>query len=619
MYLIFLAAAAVSTDSEIVVTAARTPVPVALSGTAISVIDRATIEAVALPQVSDLLRLSPGVAVSQAGPLGSQTQIRLRGSEANHTLVFIDGIAANDPAASGEFRFETLTSGGIDRIELLRGPQSALWGSEAIGGVVSITTRAPAPGTSAFGQAEAGSFGTYRTSGGLSVGNDRAGLVAQASHSSSDGIDAFGAGGERDGYRNTTLSLKAVLRPTDAGELGLVVRHTDTNSQFDGFSPVTFRRANTLDSTGIRGIAVRGYGKVTLGDWSHNIEGQYVDSANINRNAGAFLNRSDATRFRVGYQTSLRIDAGGLAHSLTAAAEHETQTYRADDRNFGGGTNQRQSRDSDSLIGEYRATLGDSAAAGISVRRDWNDRFADSTTWRATAAAALPQNFRAHASYGEGVTNPTFTEQFGFFPGSFRGNPNLRPETARGFDAGISWKRDGLSADVTWFHANLTSEIISTFNSTTFLSGVANATGKSRRSGVEVQLDAQATDWLRVEANYTYLKAGEQRLAAGLVARELRRPKHAGTLTAIGDWDRFQLTASAAYVGRQRDTDFSTFTVVSEKPYTLVTLAARYRLSDALDLTARVENAGDAKYRDVVGYATAGIAAYAGLRVRLGK
>ena len=99
----------------------------------------------------------------------------------------------------------------------------------------------------------------------------------------------------------------------------------------------------------------------------------------------------------------------------------------------------------------------------------------------------------------------------------------------------------------------------------------------------------------------------------------MRRPKHAGTLTAIAQWDRLQLTGSAAYVGHQRDTDFSTFLVVSQKPYTLLTLAARYRLNETFDLTARVENAGDASYRDVVGYATAGIAAYAGLRVRLGR
>ncbi len=616
MPIIFLAAAVTAADPDIVVTASRTPVPAALSGSAITVIERATIEAVGLPQASDLLRLSPGVAVSQAGPLGSQTQIRLRGAEANHTLVFIDGIAANDPAASGEFRIETLPADGIDRIEVLRGPQSALWGSEAIGGVVSVTTRAPATGIAAFGQAEAGSFGTWRASGGLNLGNDDAGVVAQASHSKSNGIDAFGAGGERDGYRNTTLSLKAVLHPAPGGELGLVVRHSDADSDFDGFSPVTFARANTLDSTRIRGTALRGYATVTLGNWSHRIEAQYLDSANINRNAGSFLNRDDATRFRAGYQTTLTLTSGALVHSLTAAAEHETQTFMASDRVYFGGTDQRQSRSRDSLIGEYRAALDDRLSAGLSVRRDWNDKFGDTTTWRATVAAGLPHGFRAHASFGEGVTDPTFTEQFGFFPGSFAGNPSLKPEQAKGYDAGIGWTRGAMSADITWFHTNLTDEIVSTFNSTTFLSGVANATGKSQRHGIEAQFDAQVAPWLRVEANYTWLKASEQRLAGGLVARELRRPAHSGALTAIGDWDRLQLTASAAFVGTQRDTDFSTFAGVKEKAYTLVTLAARYRLGEALDLTGRIENAGDAKYRDVVGYATPGIAGYAGVRVR---
>ena len=151
------------------------------------------------------------------------------------------------------------------------------------------------------------------------------------------------------------------------------------------------------------------------------------------------------------------------------------------------------------------------------------------------------------------------------------------------------------------------------------LSGVANATGKSRRSGFEAQAGAQAAPWLKLAATYTYLKSSEQRLAAGLRARELRRPKQSGSLTAIGDWDGVGLTASAAYVGRQRDTNFTTFSPVTLGDYVLVTLAGRYRISEAFDRTARVENAADASYRDVFGYATPGLAAYAGVRVRLGK
>lgn len=147
----------------ITVTASREPVSLALSGTAISLIDRETLGALALPQAKDYLTLIPSVAVAQTGPLGAQTQVRIRGAEANQTLTFIDGIDVTDPAASGEFRFETLLAQGLERIEVLRGPQSALWGSQAIGGVINIVTRTD-PGL--YAEAEGGSLGTVRAGGG---------------------------------------------------------------------------------------------------------------------------------------------------------------------------------------------------------------------------------------------------------------------------------------------------------------------------------------------------------------------------------------------------------------------------------------------------------------------
>lgn len=616
MNLVFLAAAAAIIDPTIVVTAAREPVRSDLSGTAITVLDRETIEAVGLPQVSDLLRLSPGGSVSQSGPLGSQTQVRLRGAESNHTLVFIDGIEVNDPAASGDFRFETLLSDGIERVEILRGPQSALWGSEAIGGVVSVTTREPGTGAPIFGHAEAGSFGTYRAGGGVAIGGEEAGLVAQAHHVQSRGIDTFGLGGERDGYENLTLSLKGVARPSAATEVGAVVRYTSAESQFDGSDPVTFLRADTLDETRIRGLALRGYGQIALLDdrWTHRVELQHLDTDNINRDGPTYLNRADARRFKAVYQSSFATGP----HRLTAAFEHEKQTYRADDNAFFGGTNQRQSREQNSLIAEYRLTLTDRFSASASLRRDDNDRFADATTWRAAAAGLLGGGFRAHASYGEGVTDPTFTEQFGFFPGSFVGNPNLEPESSRGYDFGVGWGSETLALDVTWFHTDLEREIVGTFDSVTFLSGVANATGKSRRSGLEASFDAEATDWLRLAATYSWLDAEEGRVAGSARIKEVRRAKHSGSLTAVADLDRLQLAASVAYVGKRRDTDFDTFSDVTLGSYALVTLAGKYRLSESIELTARVENAADANYEDVFAYRTPGIAAYGGLKVRWG-
>ena len=143
MSLILLALAVTIASPSIVVTAARTPVALDLSGASISVIDRTTLTAFDLPFAADYLRLVPSVSVASTGPLGAQTQVRIRGAEANQTLTFIDGIKANDPASGGEFRWETLLADGLDKVEVLRGPQSALWGSEAIGGLVNVSTRTP--------------------------------------------------------------------------------------------------------------------------------------------------------------------------------------------------------------------------------------------------------------------------------------------------------------------------------------------------------------------------------------------------------------------------------------------------------------------------------------------
>ena len=616
MNIIFLAAAAAVIDPTIVVIAARQPVRSDLSGTAITVIDRDTVEALNVSQAADLLRLAPGVSVAQSGPIGSLTQVRLRGAESNHTLVFIDGIEVNDPASSGDFRFETLLADGIEKIEVLRGPQSALWGPEAIGGVVSVTTREPGNDSPLFGQFEYGALRTWRAGGGVEIGSADNGVVAQVSHIDTRGIDAVGQGGERDGYENLTLSVKGVAQPTENMKVGAVARYSTAETEFDGTDPVTFLRANTLDATRIRGLAARAFGELALLDdrWTHRLEGQFVDTDNVNRDGATFLNRTDAKRLKAVYQSSFATGP----HRLTGAFEHETQRYRADDNAFFGGTNQRRSREQNSVVGEYRLTFGESFAASASVRHDANDRFADATTWRATAAAALPRGLRVHGSFGEGVTDPTFTEQFGFFPGSFVGNADLRPESSRGFDVGLGWGNDRFAADVTYFRTDLEDEIITTFDPATFLSGVANASGESRRQGVEASLDARASEWLNLSANYTWLDSEEGQVAGGARSREIRRARHSGSLTATAERDRLTLAASLAYVGKRRDVDFDTFTDVTLGDYVLVTVSGRYRLSESIELTARVENAGDADYQDVFGYATPGIAAYGGLRVRWG-
>ncbi|WP_310476632.1 TonB-dependent receptor domain-containing protein, partial [Sandarakinorhabdus sp.] len=250
------------------------------------------------------------------------------------------------------------------------------------------------------------------------------------------------------------------------------------------------------------------------------------------------------------------------------------------------------------------------------VRHDMNDRFADATTVRFDAVAPIG-DFRLHAAFGTGIADPTFFDQFGFFPGSFRGNPNLVPERSRSVEAGIGWAKGNNSLDVTLFDANLTNEIIGTFNSTTFIAGVANATGRSTRRGVEIAGRAELIEGLGLSASYTYLDANQQQTAGNAVVREVRRPKHSGSIALSYVSSVFDLSAAAAITGARGDTDFARFVPVILPAYTIVTLAGAWHINPRIDLTARVENAFDATQVDVFAYRGPGITVHGGIRFRL--
>ncbi|KPF67424.1 hypothetical protein IP88_12255 [alpha proteobacterium AAP81b] len=605
-----------ASPGAITVTASREAVPLALAGTAITVIDQATLEGLALPLAKDYLTLAPSVAVAQTGPLGAQTQVRIRGAEANQTLTFIDGIDVTDPASSGEFRYESLVTQGIGRIEVLRGAQSALWGSQAIGGVIAITTRDDA---GLYGEAEAGSLGRVRggVGGATTLGNIR--LSGQASYQAADGYNIAPGPGDRDGYEALTLHGKASIDLTPDLTAGVVLRYVSSDSQFDDFD---FGAGVPLDaalSTRSRQFAVRGTLDLRLlGDrWRHGVAFTHTDTANSNRDGNAFLNRSDGGRDVFRYQTSGDLATGAASHRLTFAVEHDRERFVSRDADPTALSNQSRSRLQTSLIGEYRVDIGDWFGGGVAVRHDLNNRFADATTVRVTGAVRPGAGFNLHASYGEGVTDPTFFELFGFFPGFFVGNPNLTPERSQGWDIGAGWSRGNTSLDVTWYRANLRNEIISTFDSATFLSGVANASGRSRRQGLEVSASTSPLPGLKLLASYAYLDASEQRVAAGLRSREVRRPAHSGSVTVAYTGKVFDLAASAAITGGRDDTDFARFVPVRLPAYTLLTLNGAWHVTRRIDVTARLENALDARQVDVFAYRGPGLTGHAGVRLKL--
>jgi vitamin B12 transporter len=603
-------------EAPIVVTASREPVAQERSGASTTLLDEAALDDLSLPAVPDLLRLSPGLAVATTGPRGTQTQVRIRGAEANHTLLFVDGIRFNDPAAGNEARFELLTADSLSRIEIVRGPQSALWGSEALGGVIAAATADPFEAAGFEGVAEYGSLDSARLSGRYAVRAGDVGVMASAGWLRGDGIDSFGAGGERDGFENLSLSLKAEARPSNAVRLGLVGHYIEGDSDYDGFDPVFFTRADTLDETNNRIAAVRGWASGEWGDWKADAHAAYLDSANRNLLAGAPVNSTFGDRLNAGGQLSYRT----RGHRLTAAIERESEDFRARDTGFFGGTDQDRARHLTALAGEWRAEWTDWAVTDLALRHDSFSAFADATTVRASLLIRPTAGLGIHAAYGEGIAQPTFYDLYGFFPGSFAGNPAIQPERSRGWEAGISWSDGRFDVGATYFSARLRDEIVDVFDPVTFTSSTANADGISRRQGIELSATYRHAPWLNLTANYTWLDADEQRVAGAALVREVRRPRGSANLVAHGSAGRLRWGAGIAYVGARTDTDFDLFPAATVRldDYALASMNIAYRLLDGLEAYARAENAFDADYQDVVGYNTPGRTVYAGLRVAFG-
>jgi vitamin B12 transporter len=407
-----------------------------------------------------------------------------------------------------------------------------------------------------------------------------------------------------------------VVRPSERVELGLVGHWIDGRSEFDGLDPVTFSRADTLDETRNRVGAIRGWAKAKMSGWTLAGTLAWLDSANRNRLGDAPLNSTFGERLSAGGQISRTIGE----HRMTAAVEHEVEQFRARDQLYFGGTDQDRRRHLTALIGEWQAEWSDLIETDLALRHDRFSAFRDATTFRAAAVLKPAVGWSLHAAYGEGIAQPTFYDLYGFFPGSFVGNSGLTPEHSRGWEAGAHWQRGAFDLGLTGFANRLKAEIVPTFDPTSFQSSTANAEGESVRRGLEIDAEWRPSAVATIAFNYTFLDAEEGEVSGGAKVREVRRPRHSANVRASGTRGRLSWGASAAYVGKRRDTDFDRFPaqLVSLGDYLLASFRLGWRLTDAVEVYGRVENGFDADYQDVVGYNTPGRTVHAGLRIRLG-
>lgn len=602
--------------APIVITASRTPDSEARTPASVTVVGPDRIERLGEPMLAGLLRLAPSVAVATSGPDGSLTEVRIRGAEANHSLLFIDGIKVNDPAAGDAPRFELLNADLASRLEVVRGPQSALWGSQAIGGVIAVNgldTGVPP----ASGQAEVGGAGFRRLSAALGATGRDVSLAAAAGWQRARGIDSFDGHGDRDGFRNLSGRVRATWRPAPGVAIGAAAVALTGTSEFDGFDPLTFAHADTQDRSRNRLHAARAWAEAggPESPWRVAVSGSLLASSNRNFLGTEPVNRTRGTRAVAAVQAERRFAAAGLDHVVIAAAELERETFTARDSAYGGQSNQDRDRDHRSLTIEWRAQ-GRGITGDVAVRRDLFNRFADTTSWRASAIAELGGGFALAGGYSEGIAQPTFFDLFGFFPDNFRGNPAIRAERSRGFELSLRYRRATVQGALALFRERLHDEIVDVFDFETFLFTTANRGATSRRSGVEGELAWAVRPGTRITATYAYLRAVQPDSAELTEVHELRRPRHSGSLAVDGTAGRISYGASLAFVGRRSDQrDSFPFDRVSLSPYVLGNARVELAVRPGLAVFARVSNALGARYQDVFGYRTEGRALFGGLRL----
>ena len=596
---------------QIVITASRAPEAEEQTAASVTIIDQSRIERLSQPLLSGLIRLTPSAAVVTSGPAGSLTEIRIRGAEANHTLLFVDGIKIDDPASGDTPRYEILNADLASRIEIVRGPQSALWGSEAIGGVIAVNGLDEAAGYGA--SAETGSFGVARASGSAAYAGERASVSGAVGFQRATGINSVVGPGDKDGYRNLSGRARATWRPRGTIEVGASALALTSRSQFDGFDLFTGAHTDTLDSSRNRLSAGRLW--IAAGSdttpWRGRIAGTILGSSNKNYLASIEQNRTRGERRNFSGQLERRLVTGTVTHRLIVAGDTEREEFHARDTAFGGFTNQDRIRRHDSIAGEWRAEAK-GVVADVAVRHDSFDRFKDATTVRASMIGQLGGGFALAASYAEGIAQPTFFDLYGFFPGNFFGNPDLKPEASRGIELSLRYRRGTVGASLTAYRQRLRDEIV---NNATFTS-VLNASGRSKRAGLEAAIEWSPAAYLRLSANYAYLKSTQLDAVSAQQLTEPRRPKHSGSLVMDGIAGRLTYGASLAYVGRHLDNrDVFPFDRVALGSYWLADARIAYAIRPGVELFARGSNLLNQRYQDVYSYRTDPRGVFAGVRL----
>ena len=578
--------------------------------------------------VSDVLKTVPGVAMGVSGGRGAVTSLFLRGANSKHTAVIIDGIRVNP--ADTNFDFGGLALSNIEQIEVLRGEQSALWGSDAMGGVVYITTKSGLYKDKEFNVDFDLGAGSHRTrDGSVTLSGQHHGLY-YALHGDSHRTQGISARSERvfnytsvsgakstnvpatekDGFHRDNVSMRLGFDDSKKG-VDFLASHSSQTLHLDNSAADELKFDDNTRTRETR-YKLSGYFGNAEDLFVHKVAVSHVkmdaDTAQYQSWASAIgKTEYDSKKLNTNYQLDINFDREGeVKQAVSVLADYQNTKYIASAYNFA-----EKKLTEKSVATEYRLFTESDHSLSVSGRYTDNSLFENAFTARLAGAYRLSQNLKAHASIGKAIHNPTFIDVYGWGNStSWAANPNLKPEKSLGGELGLLVESNDKrhSLDTTLFARNVDNFLsaVPVRGSTAYRT--INRDGKTKIKGVEVAYNGKFTEQLSGYANYTYtyIKSENDQYGSNYV----RRPKHTGNLgLAYQITKKLGSDVNVSYVGKRLDSgDFKM------PSYTLANLGVNYQLTSNLNIYANLNNVFNKKYENVLGYGQDGRHVYVGLR-----
>ena len=599
---------------QVVIPTRRIPITVTAKGIATSIDD--TGQAITIIGSDELDRVQgadplralqrvPGLTVTRSGGPGALTGVALRGASSERVLVLVDGVRVSDPASpNGGFDFGNVLTGTAERFDILRGANSTVWGSDALGGVIDIRTRRQ---TGAYANAEAGARGTLFGAAGAGVDEDGVYLSLTGSWYETDGFSSAAAGEEKDGFEQFALGAVTFIELTDRLEAFAHANFSEGYLEIDGFS---FSPPFGLIDTDDTQRTTRYWGDAGLAWYGNDLtlRASYAlsDTERANRDGeGLETFASDGRNERVALRGEYRL-IGGIG--LAFGGEHEWSAFQT---TFDAGAD----TSTTGVYAQLGGTLGP-VAVNIGARYDDPEDFESEVSFGGDARYRVAGDWFVRGSVGEGYKAPTLFQLFSDF-----GNADLAPEHATSYDIGIERGRRGDGEHLALNAFRRDSENLIGFASCFSPArpaicddgrfGYYENIGRARAQGIEAEASTQVGNTIQLSGVYSFIDAEDRDTGNRLP----RQPRHAATLYA--DWEitlDLSLGADLRIVGDIFDDAANS---VRLEGYEVLDLRASYRLSNALVLFGRIENATDTEYQTVAGYGTAGRGVFGGIRVQM--